>query len=196
MMTVEFTLEQRAAIEAPFDASLEITGAGRSGKTTALRARAARYEELHGAAYLFSKHPSELLTLAAAILDAAGTPVWIADTIEARRALRSAATQLLDLTWPELKNNAIDPEVAALRMPERFLDSAYSLIRKLRDGGIDPGIFLEKSLSGATNFYAKPPNFAHSELIAATKDAYRDSLDVSAEELQRQYRRQDHPQTL
>jgi superfamily I DNA/RNA helicase len=190
MMTIEFTFEQRAAIEAPFDAALEIAGASRSGKTTAMRARAARYHELHGAAYLFSEHPSELLTLAAAVLDVAGTPVRIADAIEARRALRAVATQLLDLTWPELKNNAIDPEVAALRMPERFLDSAYSLIRKLRDGGVDPALFLEKSLSGATNFYAKPPNFAHSELIAATKDAYRDSLDVSPEELQRQYRRE------
>jgi superfamily I DNA/RNA helicase len=190
MMTVEFSVEQRAAIEAPFDASLEIAGASGSGKTTTLRARAARYHELHGAQYLFAKHPSELLALACAVLDAAGTPVRVADAIEARRAFGAGATELFDLTWPELKSSTIDPEVAALRAPARFLDSAYSLIRKLRDGGIDPKTFIERSLSGATNFYAKPPNFAHAELIAATKDAYRDSLDVSGEELQRQYRRE------
>ncbi len=190
MMTVEFTIEQRAAIEAPFEASLEIAGASRSGKTATLRARAARYHELYGSAYLLATHPSELLALARAVLDAAGTPVRIADAIEARRAFSAGATELFDLAWPEFKSSAIDPEVAALRAPERFLDAAYSLIRKLRDGAIDPKTFLERSLSGATNFYAKPPNFAHAELIAATKDAYRDSLDVTSEELQRQYRRE------
>ncbi len=190
MMTVEFSAEQRTAIETPFDASLEIAGASRTGKTTALRARAARYHEQRGVAYFFAAHPCELVTLACIVLETAGTPVRIADPIEARRDFVAGATQLFDLTWPELKNGAIDPEVAALRGPHWFLDAAYRLIRKLRDGGIAPHTFLERSLAGATDFYAKPPNFAHAELIAATKDAYRDSLDVSADELQRQYRRE------
>jgi superfamily I DNA/RNA helicase len=190
MMTLEFTAEQRAAIDAPFDASLEIAGASRTGKTTTLRARAARYEEEYGCAYFFAPHPCELVVLASAVLEAAGSPVRIADAIDARRAFTAGAAQLFDLTWPELRNGTVDPEVAALRGPQWFLDAAYRLVRKLRDSGIDPKIFLERSLAGATDFYAKPPNFAHAELIAATKDVYRDSLDVSPEELQRQYRRE------
>ena len=189
-MTVEFTAEQRAAIDAPFEASLEIAGASRTGKTTTLGARAARYHEEHGSAYFFAKHPCELVGLASIVLEAAGTPVQIADAIEAHRAFAAGASSLFDLTWPELRTGAIDPEVAALRGPQWFLDAAYRLVRKLRDGGIDPHTFLERSLAGATDFYAKPPNFAHAELIAATKDAYRDSLAVSPEELQRQYRRE------
>jgi superfamily I DNA/RNA helicase len=190
MMTVEFSAEQRAAIEAPFDASLEIAGASRSGKTTTLRARATRYEDEHGSAYFFAAHPCELVSLASLVLESAGSPVRIADEIEARRMFAAGAAQLFELTWPELKNGTIDPEVAALRGPRWFLDATYRLVRKLRDSDIDPQTFLDRSLAGAADFYAKPPNFAHAELIAATKDAYRDSLDVSPEELQRQYRRE------
>ena len=190
MMTMEFTAEQRAAIDAAFEGSLEIAGASRSGKTTALRARAERYNEQNGPGYFFAAHPCELVTLARTVLEVAGTGVRIADAMEARRAFAAGAAQLFDLEWPEFKSGAIDPEVAALRGPQWFLDAAYRLVRKLRDGGISPQTFLERSLAGATDFYAKPPNFAHTALIAATKDAYRDSLDVSSEELQRQYRRE------
>jgi len=189
-MTVEFTVEQRAVIDAAFAESLEIAGASRTGKTTALRARAARYENEHGREYFFAAHPRELVTLARAVLEAAGASIRIADAMEARRTFAAGAAQLFDLAWPEFKNGTIDPEVAALRGPQWFLDAAYRLVRKLREGGIEPQTFLERSLAGAADFYAKPPNFAHAQLIAATKDAYRDSLDVSPEELQRQYRRE------
>lgn len=190
MTTVEFTSEQREAIDAGFTHSLEIAGASRSGKTTALGARADRFAREIGKSSLFAKHPCELLVLAHAVLEAAATPVRIVDEIEARRLFTQLAQPLLELAWPELKSGAIDPEVAALRMPDRFLDAAYRLIRKLRDGNVDPQTFLDRSLAGATEFYANPPNFAHTALIAATKDAYRDSLDVSPQELARQYRRE------
>lgn len=190
MMTVDLRGEQREAIDAGFEASLEIAGPSRSGKTTALRARARRYEDECGRPLLFANHPCELVALARATLDAANTPVRIVDEMEARRAFARCAQPLLDLSWPELQKGSIDPEVAALRMPQRFLEAAYRMIRKLRDANIDPQTFLDRSLAGATDFYAKPPNFAHSALIAATKDAYRDSLDVTPQELQRQYRRE------
>ncbi len=189
-MTVDLRSEQREAIDTGFETSLEIAGASRSGKTTALRARARRYEDECGRPHLFADHPCELAALARATLDAANTPVRIVDEMEARRAFARCAQPLLDLTWPELQKGSIDPEVAALRMPQRFLEAAYRMMRKLRDANIDPQTFLDRSLAGATDFYAKPPNFAHSALIAATKDAYRDSLDVTPQELQRQYRRE------
>ena len=190
MTTAALTNQQREAIDASFFESLEIAGPSRSGKTTALRARAERFEREIGQSYLFAVHPCELLVLARAVLDAAETPVRIVDEIEARRRFANAAQPLLDLAWPEFKSGAIDPDVAALRMPDRFLEAAYRLIRKLRDGNVDPQTFLDRSLAGATEFYANPPNFAHAGLIAATKDAYRDSLDVSPQELARQYRRE------
>jgi len=178
------------AIDAGFEESLEIAGPSRSGKTTTLLARAQRYEREIGTDFLFARHPCELVALAIAVHEAAGAPVRISDEIEARRLFARCAEPLFDFIWPELLNASLDPEVAALRSPERFLDAAYRLIRKLRDGAVDPQTFLDKSLAGATDFYAKPPNFAHADLIAATKDAYRDSLDVSPQELQRQYRRE------
>ncbi len=189
-MTIDLRTEQQEAVDAGFEASLEIAGASRSGKTTALRARARRYEDECGRPHLFANHPCELVALARATLDAANTPVRIVDEMEARRAFARCAQPLLELTWPELLKGTIDPEVAALRMPQRFVEAAYRMVRKLRDANIDPQTFLDRSLAGATDFYAKPPNFAHSALIAATKDAYRDSLDVTPQELQRQYRRE------
>jgi hypothetical protein len=167
MMTVDLRSEQREAIDAAFEASLEIAGGSRSGKTTALRARARRYEDECGRPLLFANHPCELVALAQATLDAANTPVRIVDEMEARRAFACCAQPLLELTWPELQKGSIDPEVAALRMPQRFLEAAYRMTRKLRDANIDPQTFLDRSLAGATDFYAKPPNFAHAALIAA-----------------------------
>ncbi|HUA08578.1 MAG TPA: UvrD-helicase domain-containing protein [Candidatus Acidoferrales bacterium] len=190
MMTMEFTREQREAIDAPFEPSLEIAGPSRSGKSTALRARAERYARETGDSFLAANHPCELIELARAVLDAAGTPVHILDLIDARRTFALCAQPLFDLTMPQIRSGEIDPEVAALRSPQWFLDAAYRLIRKLRDGGVDPQAFLDKSLAGATGFYANPPNFADAKLIAATKDAYRDSLDVTPQELGRQYRRE------
>lgn len=190
MMTMEFTAEQREAIDAAFDDSLEIAGPSRSGKTTALRARAERFSATAGTPYLYAQHPCELVALACAVLDAAGTPVRIADEIAARRLFSACAQPLFDLEWKALRDGTIDPEVAALRSPQWFLEAAYRLIRKLRDGDIDPQTFLDRSLAAATEFYAKPPNFAHAALIAATKDAYRSSLAVTPQELERQYRRE------
>ena len=114
----------------------------------------------------------------------------IIDDVRAALLFEEAATPLLQLEWAELIAAEIDPEVPGLRAPRRFLDSAFRLIRKLRDALITPEQFLRTALTGATQFYAQPPNFAHAELLQYTKEQYRDSLDVSANELQRQYRRE------
>jgi superfamily I DNA/RNA helicase len=190
MMTTAFTVEQQAAIESNFGNSLLISGVSGTGKTAALEGRVERYERATGASYLFARHPRELIALAEATFEVCGRGARIADEIEARRAFERCAQPLLDLAWPEIESGELDPEVAALRAPARFLESAFRLIRKLRDGAIDPQTFLNRSLAGATDFYAKPPNFAHADLIRFTKDAYRDSLAVSSDELQRQYRRE------
>lgn len=189
-MTTPLNPQQREALDAPFDDSIAITGPHRSGKTTALRERAMRFERETGAAYIFAAHPDELVELARLSYEVAGTPLILVDPIAGRRLFDRIAEPLLDLSWEALSRGGIDPEVAALRSPERFLESAYRLVRKLRDAAIDPQTFLSRSLAGATEFYASPPNFAHADLLLATKDVYRDSLDVDAQELQRQYRRE------
>ena len=190
MMTIVLNERQREALDAPFEDSIAITGPHRSGKSTALRERAMRFERETGAAYLYAVHPDELVELARHAYEIGGRPLRIVDPIAGRRLFDRIAEPLLDLSWDELSRNGIDPEIAALRSPQRFLESAYRLVRKLRDAAIDPHTFLSRSLAGATEFYASPPNFAHADLLLATKDAYRDSLDVDAQELQRQYRRE------
>ncbi len=117
-------------------------------------------------------------------------PLELIDDVKAALLFEDAATPLLQLEWAELIAAEIDPEVPGMRAPYRFLDSAFRLIRKLRDALIGPEQFLKTALTGATNFYAQPPNFAHPELLQYTKEQYRDSLDVSADELRRQYRRE------
>jgi hypothetical protein len=186
MMTLSLTAQQQAAVETAFDESLLICGPNRSGKSTALRERAARYA---GRSF-FASHPAELVDLAQIVLHAAGRPVRIVDEIAARRAFDGCLEPLFDLRWDELQRRNIDPEIAALRSPGRFADAAYRLLRKLRDAAIDAETFQNKSMTGGTSFYASPPNFAHADLIIATKENYRDSLSVDNEELQRQYRRE------
>ncbi len=112
------------------------------------------------------------------------------DDVRAARLFEQAAEPLLSLSWTEFMEAKLDPEVPGLRAPERFLDAAFRLFCKLRDARISPEQFLESSLRGAAQFYAKPPNFAHADLLYYTKDNHRDSLDVDAVELKRQYRRE------
>ena len=116
----------------------------------------------------------------------------LVDEIAAEALFERAAAPLLALEWPEIADASIDIEVAGLRMPTRFLESAFRLVRKLRESGITPEAFLQTSQLGATSFYGHTPNLAHSDLLMYTKEKYRDSLAVDAAELQRQFRHEIH----
>jgi superfamily I DNA/RNA helicase len=166
---------------------IAITGPAGTGKSTALAARVATLRAEQPDAGLFvASHPCEVASLARCVLEASGEPVTIIDDIEARVVLGRAAEGLLRMQWDELQSGAVDPEVAGLRSPQRFIDAAFRLFRKLRDAAITSEAFLDRCLAGATRFYATPPNFNHPDLILGTKEAYRDSLDVSTAELARQ----------
>lgn len=128
----------------------------------------------------------ELHDIAVDVLDG----INLIDDVRAVVLFEQAAQPLLSLEWTEFIEAEVDPEVPGLRAPERFLDAAFRLFCKLRDARITPKQFLESSLRGAAQFYAKPPNFASPELLSYTKDAHRNSLDIDAAELQRQYRRE------
>ena len=112
------------------------------------------------------------------------------DEVDAANLFETAAGSLFSLEWAEFIDATVDPEVPGLRAPQRFALAAFRLVRKLRDADMGPDEFLKSALHGATRFYAKPPNFAHPDLLYYTKDCYRDSLSVSTAELERQYRRE------
>ncbi len=112
------------------------------------------------------------------------------DDLEASIIFERAAEPLFSLEWAEVIEAEIDPELAGLRAPQRFLENAFRLIQRLRESSIGPQQFLDVSLKGATNFYAQPPNLAHPDLLLYTKDTHRGSLHVDRAELQRQHRRE------
>lgn len=189
--------------------SVIISGPSGSGKTTLLLQRAAdagvgalltspneyAFERLRAAApaNVTAMSPAEIaLTILREHRTAHAVPgdLEIIDDVRAAVLFEELATPLLKLEWTEVMAAEIDPEIPGLRAPHRFLQSAFRLIRKLRDSLISPEQFLRTALTGATQFYAKPPNFAHAELLQYTKEQYRDSLDVSPAELQRQYARE------
>lgn len=117
-------------------------------------------------------------------------PLETIDDVAAGALFERAAEPLLTLEWNEFVEAQLDPEVPGLRMPHRFLEAAFRLIRKLRDAQILPPDFLANALAGAASFYANPPNLASADLMYYTKDTYRDSLGAAGQELQRQYRRE------
>ena len=165
---------------------IAIVGPARSGKTTALRlAHAKQYPS-----GLFASHPEQLGALAELALEHAGMEIEIIDDVEAATVFANCAQELLALEWADIVSGTVDPEVPGLRSPERFLESAFRLIRKLGDAAVSPSTFLEQALAAGTKFRATPPNYANTDLILATKDKYRDSLDVDPTELTRQYRRE------
>ncbi|HVA34217.1 MAG TPA: 3'-5' exonuclease [Candidatus Baltobacteraceae bacterium] len=191
MIGLELDATQRDAVAAPFDACVAIVGPAGSGKTTAMYERLARARAEHpDADPLAIASRGDLDAFAFEILESAQTPVRRIDDVEAEDLFAQACEPLFDLQWEELARAEIDPEVPGLRSPERFAESAFRLIRKLRDANIDAAAFCSRALAGATEFYAKPPNFADPSLLAATKSSYHDSLDVLPRDLQLQYRQE------
>lgn len=182
--------EQRRAIDAPFDRCVTIAGGAGTGKTTTLVARAERARALEQAPPLWVPRTHRFGTFAAEILATTGTAVALVDDVDAETTFALACAPLFALEWEEFVARQVDPEIPGLRSPNRFLESAFRLIRRLRDARVEPSVFLTRALTGATEFYAKPPNFADPALLAAVKDAYHDSLVVSPAELHRQYRRE------
>jgi DNA helicase-2/ATP-dependent DNA helicase PcrA len=179
-----------------------ITGPAGSGKTAELSRRATEAAE-SGAVLLSSPSDAALNVLAERVmhanirvrgltelaLEVLGETETI-DDVRAAQLFELQAQPLLSLSWTEFIEAEVDPEIPGLRAPERFLDAAFRLFSKLRDARISPEQFLESALRGAAQFYGKPPNLAHADLLAYTKDSHRDSLEADAAELQRQYRRE------
>lgn len=179
-----------------------IVGAAGTGKTTELVRRALAAAQ-HGPVLLTAVsdaalnalrenavHPNAtILELHALALKSLPHAEQI-DDVRAAMLFEESAEPLLTLEWRELIEAEVDPEVPGLRAPDRFLDAAFRLLCKLRDARISPQQFLESSLRGAAQFYAKPPNLAQPELLYYTKETHRDSLIADPKELQRQYRRE------
>ncbi len=191
MIALELTNEQRDAVDAPFDVCVAVLGPPATGKSTALAQRASRARELFPQAdplVVGADRPLEEFALA--VLRESGAEVCLVDDAEAELLFREACIPLFELAWNDFAENQIDPEVPGLRTPVRFFESAFRLIRRLRDAGVEPASFLQRALTAATEFYANPPNFADPRLLAATKSTFHDSLDVHPDELARQYRRE------
>ncbi|MFN2528858.1 MAG: 3'-5' exonuclease [Candidatus Baltobacteraceae bacterium] len=206
---MNFTLDeqQAAAVAAPVDSLLMVSGAPGSGKTTALLARAhfigkglaasprfASCERLRDSLGesmpVMTLEQLGLLVLQTSFARAGVAALQHVDDVDASIIFERAAEPLFLMEWAEFIEAQIDPEVPGLRAPQRFLEAAFRLISKLRDAQMAPGKFLEVALKGATQFYARPPNLAHPDLLYYTKDSYRDSLDVDSSELARQHRRE------
>jgi superfamily I DNA/RNA helicase len=191
LIALELTDEQRAAVEAPYDGCLAILGAAGTGKSTVLAERANRARSLYPQAEPFYLRAHRGLDeLSVALLRATGREITLVDDVEAELLFARACTPLFDLQWAEFADAQLDPEVPGLRSPQRFLAAAFRLIRRLGDANVDPALFLSLALTGATEFYANPPNFTDSSLLIATKNTFHDSLDVNPQELTRQYRRE------
>jgi superfamily I DNA/RNA helicase len=191
LIALELNAEQRSAVDASYDECVAILGAAGTGKTTALAERLARALALHpDADALVLDADRTLDDYAASLLRAAGAEVTLIDDVAAELLFAQACAPLFALEWDEFVQNQLDPEVPGLRSPERFVSSAFRLIRRLRDADVTPPSFLSAALTGATEFYANPPNFADPSLLAATKSAFHDSLDASSAELVRQHRRE------
>lgn len=199
--------QQSVAVGASFGTFLTVTGPPGSGKTTTLAARAKALQKVLVAAPRFAscQRLRELLgeqftvmtleelglhVLQTALRNAGLQAVQRVDEVDASIIFERAAEPLFLMEWTEFIEAQIDPEVPGLRAPQRFLEAAFRLITKLRDAQMAPDAFLATALKGATQFYARPPNLAHPDLLYYTKDAYRDSLDVDSDELVRQHRRE------
>jgi superfamily I DNA/RNA helicase len=191
LILLELTAEQRVAVETPCDECFAILGAPGTGKSTALAQRIASARKANpDADPLVFGFGRDIEEYAVALCRSRGSEVTLIDDVEAELIFAEACAPLFALEWEEFAQSQLDPEVPGLRSPERFLQSAFRLIRRLRDADVKPALLLSRALAGATEFYANPPNFADPGLLVATKNAYHDSLEASPPELLRQHRRE------
>ncbi len=207
--------QEAALLHGARGGALALTGAPGSGKTFALIRRALRLAaDSEGVVLLTAPSDSGVARLRARLAAENCSPnvaceafgdiafarlratdprparLELIDDVRASRHFEAAGAQLFALEWTELVSAEIDPEITGLRTPERFSAAAYRLIRKLRASLISPDEFRTLGLRGATSFYGKPPNLASADLLMQTQPKYRDSLRVSAEELERQRARE------
>jgi superfamily I DNA/RNA helicase len=203
---------QQQAIASPHDAALvSIEGEAGSGKTYTLMQRAigiATSLPEDRSVLLSSPNADTLAELRSLCVaendsrfsfrllgDLAFTVVereaHLIDDLQATRIFERAAEGLLSLEWEAFTRADIDPEVAGLRTPERFVAAAYRLIRKLCMAHINPEEFEAICLRGNTNFYEHLPDLGSLDLIERTPAQYRDSLRIDRAEAQRQRRREN-----
>ena len=209
--------QREALVSSADEVGLAIVGPAGSGKSTLLVARALRALTTlspRQSLIVTSPNAASLGPLRAAIGRATSDPRVTARPLaslafdllatsrpsarridETAEALRFAeiARPLLELAWPAFFGDAaapLDVEVSGMRSPERLLEAAFRLLRKLRGADIDARRFREVTLAGARLFYGTPPNLASVDLLLSTPEKYRDSLRVDAAELQRQHDRE------
>ena len=143
LIVLELTAEQRSAVEAPYrpsaSQSWELAG---TGKSTALAERIARLPNDHPAAEpLLFRSDRAIAEYAVALLRSHEQEVTLVDDVDAELAFAQTCSPLFELQWEEFARDQLDPEVPGLRSPERFLQSAFRLIRRLRDADIEPASF-------------------------------------------------------
>lgn len=169
-----------------------LPGGGALREALRTRLPAERLSELDSVPWL----GGELHFLAHAILAENALRLGVALDIEligddaAEVAFERAGASLFALEWGEFVSDEIDPELSGMRAPERFAAAALRLFRKLRSALISPDEFLDRALRGAVAWYAMPPNFANPDLLQATREEYRESLNVDGAELERQRTRE------
>uniref|UniRef100_E6Q1Y6 UvrD-like helicase C-terminal domain-containing protein n=1 Tax=mine drainage metagenome TaxID=410659 RepID=E6Q1Y6_9ZZZZ len=169
------------AIEASRRGKAVLIGIG-NGSTAVLRSRALARGANDMTIY-------EIGDLAAEIAAFSEPALRFIDEPSAYGVFERAAAELFAGTWPP-QESSIETDVAELRSPERFLEHAWTLVQRLRRAEISPRDVVERAAQGATAFYAHPPNLSSPTLLSYLNDAARSSLDVDAEELLRQHRRE------
>ena len=139
LIALELNAEQRRAVEAPFEQCFAILGAPGTGKSTVLAQRIARVRALHPHGDpLVLESPQSLEVYAGELLGSLGVATTVVDDVEAERTFAQACSPLFALQWEELARHQLDPEVPGLRSPQWFLESAFRLIRRLRDAAVEP----------------------------------------------------------
>jgi superfamily I DNA/RNA helicase len=201
---------QRRVVEAERAGTVVVSGPPRSGKTTALAARAARLG-IEGPVLVICSHEGSAAAFRSA-LSAVGGDASNVDTLERHiarwmrgqfvaagaspdlavgtdadslRQVYAAAKDVLDLSWPGFRDERFTLDLPLLSRTDAFFEEAAGLFRQLRRAGVTPQEFEVGCRAGLVEFYGSGveralASCADPEVNARASRRGRDALSSGA----------------
>ncbi len=191
LIVLELNAEQRTAVEAPYDECFAIwapPGPARARRWPTHRPSPRSSTRCRSAGRRIGTQLST--SMPSRCFARAGHEVTLVDDVEAELTLRGGLRTALRAAMGRVCPAPTRSRSSRTAFPRAFSPIGVSFDSPLARCRRRARASLSRALTGATEFYANPPNLADPAPALCDEELYHDSLDATPEELLRQHRRE------